>query len=65
MAQRLSVNSLFLEDPNSVPTTHALPLTTACNPSSRRSDASGLYMHLHLHAEVGGQRERVKIEREP
>lgn len=64
MAQRLSVNSLFLEDPNSVPTTHALPLTTACNPSSRRSDASGLYMHLHLHV-GGGQRERVKIEREP
>lgn len=50
MTQRLSVNSVFLEDPNSAPTTHALPLTTTCNPSSRRSDASGLYRHLHLHA---------------
>lgn len=52
MAQQLRVLSAPAEDPSLVLSTHIRWVTTSCNSSFRRSDASGLPGHLHSCAQT-------------
>lgn len=48
MAQQLKTLTTPVENPSLDPSTHIWWLTTACNSSTRGSDATGLHQHLHL-----------------
>lgn len=46
MAQQLRGHTAVREDPSLIPSSHIRQLTTACNSSSRVSEASSLHEHL-------------------